>query len=427
MQDFQENCGEKCLNTIHISLLPIWDMGRGKGRVSTYLPLKALCDREHEVLFLTSSKGQKNGTVDRINVKKLRIIVPRSTKRFFSAITGYLNSVFSIFQALLVSLRQRPDVIYAHDVYSAPLAFAISKMVNSRYILRLYGIGKPNPIRKISLRMTLRLHADLYIVTNDGTSGNIIAEQCGISPLKVCFWTNGVDKNWSSESMDHGFRNILCAPDERMVLSVSRLSPSKQVDVLIRAIPNVVREYKKVKFVIVGDGEQRRYLEDLVRELGVSDFVRFTGAVLHTKVLQYMRACDVFASMNALSSICNPVLEAMICGRPVIVLNTGSTSDLVRHEYNGLLVGVNEIHRLSDYISLLLKDHNLRTSMGENARSFMLGIWPTWEQRVGLEADVIEALCSSDSEEFVRLKENADTVLDLRHFGKLKLIATQHD
>lgn len=409
---------KKHLKTIHISILSLWDLGQGKGRVSTYIPLKALCDRGHEVWFLTNNRNQNSGKFDCINVKKLNTIMQPLNKKHLSIITTYLNLPFFIFsvifQSLVIGRRYKPDVVYAHDIYSAIPAFIISRISGSKYILKLYGVGEETkPFYRSLPYIALKLPTDLYIITNDGTSGKKTAEKYGVSPHKICFWINGVDKSWADKPVDDKLKKSLTFSNEKIILSVCKLSADKQVDILIKAIPEVLKVYRETKFVIVGDGAERKNLENLAKNIGVSDFIRFEGAILHTKVIEYMKVCDIFVSMNSLSSICNPVLEAMTCGRPVIALNTGNTSDLIKHNYNGMLINVNEVDTFADYILLLLKNDDLRRKIGENSQRFMRDNWPAWEERVNLEVDLVEALWSNDSEKLARIKKKANDILDI--------------
>ena len=412
----------KRLRTMHISSLPIWDMGQGKGRLSTYLPLRTLCDRGHEVWYLTTNKDQKSGKVDGINIKRLKTILSYSKRRYCGTFLIHLNSLFGIFQSLIIGLRYKPDVIYAHDFHSAITTFIVSRVVNSKYILKQYGttyfvLGRSDYIFRMIYRILLylphKLSADIHIVTNDGTLGDMAAKSYDIPPDKLCFWVNGIGKDWVNGPVNDKLRQKLAPGNEKIVLSLSRLVRPKQVGFLVKAIPRVVETYKSVTFVIVGDGSKREYLEQLVRELGISDFVRFEGAVLHEKALEYMKVCDVFVSMNGASSICNPVLETMVCGKPVIALNTGATGELIKHNYNGLLVNVDEIDRLPDTILSLLTNEDHAKKLGENAQRFMLENWPTWEERTGWEAELIESLCSNDPERIAVVKKEADAVLNL--------------
>lgn len=415
------NSVKNSLNTLHISTLAIWDLGEGKGRVSTYYPLKAFVDKGHEVWFLTSSKNQKAGKIDGINIIRLRTIIKPLKKKHWEIATTYLHLplfiLTSIIQGVAISLKGKPSTVYAHDIYSALPAYILSKLTVSKYVLRLYGIVmERRPFQKLFQRAVFGCPADLYIVTNDGTFGDAIAREYKISPSKLCFWVNGISKDWLNEAGCCEDRRKLAPDNEKLVLSVGRLVAWKQVDVLIRAIPCVIKKCNKVKFIIVGDGDQRKQLEKLSKDLGITDFVRFEGAVHHSRAISYINVCDILVSMNALSSVCNPVLEAMVCGKPVVALNTGATSDLIQDGVNGVLVNVGEIDKLPPFLLSLLSSEHTRKKLGRNAQRFMLKHWPSWEDRTNSEVELIETLCWQKPEEFLKLKRRADYSLDLRKF-----------
>ena len=80
----------------------------------------------------------------------------------------------------------------------------------------------------------------------------------------------------------------------------------------------------------------------------------------------------------------------MCLGKPVIALNTGTTSDLIKHLENGILLEPDQIDGLPQLILDLLNDEDLRQSLGKAARQFILENWPTWEERVAQEVRLIE-------------------------------------
>ncbi len=399
-------------------------MGKGKGRISTYLPLKAFCDRGHDVWYLTSSEKHKSENIDGINIRRIITIIKPLDKprlisiRFIGFISHYLHRPFSILAFLIASALQglafaskyRPDVIYAHGIFSSIPAFLISRVVRSKYVSRSYGMGYN---KEAILQIMFKTPADLYIVANDGTCGSKLAAKYGIPTYRLCFWVNGTYRTNAKPVMNNECKHTGFYGNLRTVLSLCRLEWDKQVALLIKAVPRVISEYRSVRFLIIGDGGERKRLEDLTVQLEVSDFVKFVGAVEHSKAIDHIELCDVLVSMNVLSSICNPVLEAMTCGRAVIALNTGTTIDLIKNDFNGLLLEANEIDRLPEFIVSLLKDDERRQRIGQNAQKFMLDNWPTWEQRVSLEVEIIESLCSSDRERFAEIKAKADKILDM--------------
>ena len=94
--------------------------------------------------------------------------------------------------------------------------------------------------------------------------------------------------------------------------------------------------------------------------------------------------------MNALSGMNNPVFEAMICGKSVIALNTGDTKNLIKDNETGILLDPSKIGELSKVILDILRDDVKRGKIGTNAQRFMNEEWPSWDDRVNYEIDLIE-------------------------------------
>jgi len=385
------------MNILHLSSLSLWDMGRGKGHVSKYLPMKGFVDKGHKVYYITDHPNQKNENVDGIVVKKIKTL---SGKRpFFKMIMYPIIVLNSLLMGIIFAFKYKPEVIYAHTVYMAFPAFMLSKLFNTKYVLRLYGVSYQKEIRfKVSylfLYLAFCFKADLYILTNDGTSANEVALSYGVPDNKICFLKNGINKQWSRNISDEVLKKQIAPNGELILLSVSRLVNWKQVDLIIKSLPDLLLLNNKVKLVIVGDGDEKEKLEKICVDLNVVDYVVFTGAQSQENIKDYMSIADVFISMNALSSLSNPVFEAMICGKTVVALNKGTTKELITDKKNGILVEEGEIAKLPEIINDILMNNQKREEIGRNAQKYMLEQWPTWEERVACEVSLIEKLIIS--------------------------------
>lgn len=117
--------------------------------------------------------------------------------------------------------------------------------------------------------------------------------------------------------------------DKNIILSVSRISPRKDLETLIKAADILVNEKRMndLEFVIVGGvpmASQEEYYEKLkmrVKELELEDYVKFVGSVPYSGVVSYYQKCNIFVSPSQTGSIDKNVLEAMACEKPAIVCN----------------------------------------------------------------------------------------------------------
>jgi glycosyltransferase involved in cell wall biosynthesis len=145
------------------------------------------------------------------------------------------------------------------------------------------------------------------------------------------------------------------------------LTQRKGFHVLIEAVNHLVKKrITSFKLFIFGEGEQREYLEDRIKEYRLEHIVFLPG--YKNDLLQYIRNFDVFIC----PSIANEdfpyvILEAMLAGKPVIGTDIAGIPEQVINEYNGFIVRPNDAEMLADRIAKLLSDLALIKTMGANS------------------------------------------------------------
>lgn len=148
--------------------------------------------------------------------------------------------------------------------------------------------------------------------------------------------------------------------------AIGRLVPHKRHNELIRAIRELADRGYDAALVIASDGPQRQPLEQLARELGVSDRVMFTGEFEDLNAV--MAQFDIFVLSSSSESQCMPATESMAYGKPVIVSRFGGMPDFVEDGVTGLLVTVGDFDGLVEAMRRLIDDPGLREQMGAQAR-----------------------------------------------------------
>lgn len=397
------------LTVLGISNIPMWGMGHKGGMPSVYWGQKGFEIAGHEIhLLLPAGSDRGEPIEDGIHLHYVRVpftpLSPRNIwlHRFSIKIYWLTFVILAIYAAIGIAKKIKPDVVYGHTSYGAPVAWFVGRMFGIPNITRLYGTFLfpilSNPIRlfgKCEEVIAFKLPASFLIVTDDGTGGRDVARRFGVDPDKVKYWRNGVHRFANAEfDRDSFVRNLGLSTTRKLVITASRLAEWKKVDRLICAIPEIVTKYNEVTFVILGDGPDRERLEGLVTTLGVSKYVKFAGNVPQSLVADYMNAADIFVSLFDLSNVSNAVQEALVCGKCVVALNTGETSNLILNNENGVLINTNELLSLPTTIANLLLDDNWRNRLGEGAIKYAIKYLPTWESRAKMEVSLIEALVS---------------------------------
>ena len=412
------------MNILMVSALDVWSLADGKGAPTLYRTLKAYGERGHHVDYVAPTVGANHfGAVDEPageppqipNVSFLRFPVP-SLARLHVPWPGIalkadqkmrFAAVFPILAARRaeeVLRREHIDLLYAYEVHGALAVRRLRRRWKLPTVCRFQGtIMYPAldnafaRLRRYEEVLALRTPADLYIMTNDGTRGDaVLARLNPHSEGRTCFWRNGLDMArlvpGSPRDAAAARRALGISGDRFVLMTACVLLPWKRVDRAIRALPRVRSQLPEALLVILGEGEQRAYLESLARELGVAGAVRFEGAVPQEEVLRYLWASDVFLSLNDLSNVGNPLLEAMACGKPIVTIDNGATGELIRDGETGLLLPSGEPDKVARALLRLAQDKNLRRRVGRGARGYATASFWTWEQRLEAELEQVEQL-----------------------------------
>jgi phosphatidylinositol alpha-1,6-mannosyltransferase len=172
--------------------------------------------------------------------------------------------------------------------------------------------------------------------------------------------------------------------NEVLLLSVGRLQKRKGHDLVIKALAADRRGLKHVKYVIAGDGEERKALEALAADCGVGDRVTFLGEVSAALLPVYYSACDVFVLPNRIEGgdiegFGIVFLEAASAGKPVIAGRSGGVPEAVADGQTGILVSGTDPNELAETIRQLAIDASRRRRLGAAGRTRVLESF-TWSR-----------------------------------------------
>ena len=167
-------------------------------------------------------------------------------------------------------------------------------------------------------------------------------------------------------------RSFFGLPPENKIIGVlGRLDPGKGQEILLRAIPEVIKHHPEVLFVIAGDetaGEPgyKVYLENLCRTIDVDQHVKFLPFT--DNVPRLMAALDIFVLPSFGETFGLVVIEAMAMEKPVIATNAGGLPEIITDGQTGLLVEPRNVDALACAIKKILENKSLMISLGRSAR-----------------------------------------------------------
>lgn len=195
----------------------------------------------------------------------------------------------------------------------------------------------------------------------------------GLAPEKITVVYPGVDRRRFHPGVDGaGIRARHGIGNGPVLLSVGRLQARKGHDVAIQAVARLAAQVPDVRYLIVGDGEERKRLEDLAR-VHASAHVTFVGEVSESDLPKYYAASDIFLLPNRVErgdfeGFGIVFLEAAACGKPVIGGASGGVVEAVDDGRTGLLVDGARVDAVFDAIARLAASPDERRRLGDEGR-----------------------------------------------------------
>ena len=156
---------------------------------------------------------------------------------------------------------------------------------------------------------------------------------------------------------DH-FKTAICPNDEKLIVHTSNFRKVKRVDDVLRIFKNIVDKIP-AKLLLVGDGPERSAIENLSRELDITENVRFLGKL--DVVEEVLSVADLFLMPSEKESFGLAALEAMACQVPVISSNAGGIPELNVHGVTGFIAEIHDIDAMTKFSLEVLADKNLDT------------------------------------------------------------------
>lgn len=283
---------------------------------------------------------------------------------------------------VLIYLRKvihefKPDIVHAHYATSYGLLGALSGF--HPFIISVWGsdvFDFPN----FSF-----LHK--YLFKNNLRKANCILSTSNIMKVEAEKYTDkeilvtpfGVNTNSFKPEVVKPFIN----EHTKVIGIVKALEDVYGIDILIKAFAEIKKKYVKqpIHLLIVGKGSQELQLKALVKTLGLSQWVTFTGKIQQDLVPQYQNMIDIFVCVSLEESFGVSVVEAMACAKPVVVSSVGGLKEVVTDNETGLIVAPQNVQQTTDAILLLLNNAEIAKQMGNNARERVLALYD-WNENL---------------------------------------------
>ncbi len=214
------------------------------------------------------------------------------------------------------------------------------------------------------------------VIANSRFTANLIGRLAPGAAPRIAVLPIGVDSPAPVDpTLVDALRRRYAIEDVPILLSVSRLVPMKGHDTVIRSLSALRERIPSVKYLIVGDGPNRRALQGLALECGVQESVIFAGQVAARELPAHYALATLFVQLSratgqydGLEGFGLSFLEAASHGLPSIAGRSGGTPEAVEDGQSGLLVPPEDTGSFIAAASRLLRDPRERARMSEAAR-----------------------------------------------------------
>ncbi|HFB65868.1 MAG TPA: glycosyltransferase family 4 protein [Aeromonadales bacterium] len=311
-------------------------------------------------------KTHKN-TVHRVSLKRHWWLRPESLAMYLKL----------FFKSLKVALTNKIDAVHTGRVLPEGLVgLLVARIIRKPLVIYAHGeeITTWRQSTKFKVMKFTYQHADKIIANSEFTKGEL--EKIGIDTDKIIKISPGVNierfRPMPIEDVMDLRESIGITQKEKLILSVGRLSRRKGFDQTIKALAQLREDNIDAHYALIGIGEDKDYLQKLVKEYKVNDYVHFLGHVSMEDLPRWHNAADVFVMPNReidgdTEGFGMVFVEAAACGKPVIAGNAGGTGDAVINEETGYRIDATHLENLTQALSKILLDESLAEQIGKKA------------------------------------------------------------
>ena len=277
--------------------------------------------------------------------------------------------------AYVLTLKHSFDAVHAGRVLPEGLVgWLISILVRRPLIIYAHGeeITTWRQSAKFKAMTFVYKCAQRIIANSEFTRDELI--KLGIKPEKITLIYPGVDLSRFRPGLPGADlrASVGVSDNQKLILSVGRLSRRKGFDQVIRALPILLKQGIDAHYVLIGVGEDHAYLTALAAEMGVAERLHMPGHVSPEDLPRWYNAADVFAMPNReingdTEGFGMVFLEAAACAKPAIAGDAGGTGAAVVHGMTGLRVNGCVTEEVSAALVRVLTEIEFAKQLGANA------------------------------------------------------------
>lgn len=285
--------------------------------------------------------------------------------------------VFSLWIAIVKHIKA---VFAGRALPEGAIALAVGRLIGRPVLIyahgeELTGWGRGNKFKAMCYVLS---HAD-WVLSNSDFTKDILVNLIGVKADRVAVIYPTVDAERFIPGIPaKDLQHLLgLANNQKLILSVGRLSRRKGFDNVIRSLPVLIKKGLDVQYALIGTGEDHDYLVELACQLGMQNRVHILRDISYEDLPRWYNTCDVFAMPNRdingdTEGFGLVFLEAAASGKPALAGLAGGTGSAVVDKKTGLRVDGEKVEEIAAGLFRLLTETEEVQKMGLNARERVL-------------------------------------------------------
>jgi phosphatidylinositol alpha-1,6-mannosyltransferase len=304
-----------------------------------------------------------------------------------------------------IMVRESPRVVQLATLFEGSLGLGLRRWLKLPFVVYAHGneildgLKADWPKPRLALRQ-----ADRVLAVSEFTAN--LVKKADVPPERITIVRPGCEvERFRPRDSTLDLRQKLLGSryTDQIILTVGGLVPRKGHDMVIRALPRLLRRVPKLTYVVVGDGPARPHLEALATTTGIRDRVVFTGNVADEHLPDMYAVSDVFVMPSREDLDACDVegfglvfLEANACGKPVIGGRSGGIADAVVDGVTGFLVDPRDEDDIANSLARVLNDGALAARLGDLGRVRVVREF-TWKRVAAQVDEIVASIARGDS------------------------------
>jgi glycosyltransferase involved in cell wall biosynthesis len=338
--------------------------------LSKYMPTNVY----DTILIGGALDAEERSKYEEIKARGINIRILGQMKRSLNPAQDF----YAIIKMYLMMRREKPDIVCTHTAKAGTIGRISAILAGVPVVLHTFHghvfegyFGKFKANFFISVERILARLTDHVVAISPSQYNDLLYKYQITGAGKISMIRLGLElEKFLSVTHNGSLKKGLGLPADHIIIAhIGRLVPIKNNKMMLHVLSRLIEKIPTIHLCIIGDGEDRKQLEELAQQIGISDRVHFLGWVADLE--RIYSGVDLVALTSRNEGTPMTLIEAMASSVPVVATNVGGVPDLLFANENGLLCGSNDAVDMADKIVNLLTNANLRTRITRSAKKFV--------------------------------------------------------